>query len=149
MESRARISWRNDGAPFTYDRYTREHEWRFDTVFTVAASASPEYRGKSENIDPEKAFVAALASCHMLSFLALAARKNWTVEAYDDNAVGILEKNAQGRLAITKVTLNPAVRFASAISLPRSEIENLHHRAHEECFIANSVKTEVHVEPQF
>ena len=149
MEHRARVTWRNDGAPFTYKSYAREHEWHFDTRVVIVASAAPEFGGKPEHIDPETGFVASLASCHMLSFLALAARKGWIVESYDDNAVGILEKNAAGRLAITKVTLKPLVRFASAISLPRSEVEIVHHQAHEECFIANSVKTEVRVEPQY
>lgn len=148
-EHRAHIVWRASSAPFTYETFDRSHEWRFDKALTVAASSAPEFRGKTEVIDPEKAFVASLASCHMLTFLSLAARKGWTVEAYEDDARGILAKNAAGRLAITKVTLKPMVRFASAISLPRSEIETLHHQAHEQCFIANSVLTEVSLEPQF
>ena len=149
MEHHARIAWRNSGAPFTYEGYSRDHEWLFDSTFRVNASSAPAFRGRSEVIDPEKGFVASLASCHMLIFLSLAARKGWTVESYEDNAVGTLEKNAEGRLSITKVTLKPAVRFAPAISLPGSGVEMLHHQAHEQCFIANSVKTEVNVEPQF
>ena len=99
-------------------------------------------------VDPEEAFVASLASCHMLWFLSLAAERGWRVDAYDDAASGVLGRNGQGRLAMTVVTLRPRVAFGGASQPARDEIEALHHRAHEACFIANSVLTEVRCEPR-
>src|SRR4029453_10925941 len=99
---------------FTYDTYSRDHTWRFDGGALVAGSAAPGYLGNPKNVDPEEAFVAAVASCHMLTFLAIAARKRLVVERYEDEAVGHMEKNDAGKLAITRVALRPAVRFGGA-----------------------------------
>lgn len=136
------VSWSRGGHEFTYDSYNRDHEWRFDGGITVPGSANPKYLGNPGPVDPEEAFVAALSSCHMLTFLAIAARKRLVVDAYDDHAVGVMAKNEAGRLAITQVTLNPKIVWGGPE--PDAEaLERIHHRAHLECFIANSVTTEV------
>ncbi|MFG1626882.1 OsmC family protein [Kribbella sp. NPDC049227] len=136
------VSWSRSGHEFTYDSYNRDHEWRFDGGITVPGSANPQYLGNPGPVDPEEAFVAALSSCHMLTFLAIAARKRLVVDAYDDHAVGVMAKNEAGRLAITQVTLNPKIVWGGPE--PDAEaLERIHHRAHLECFIANSVTTEV------
>jgi organic hydroperoxide reductase OsmC/OhrA len=113
----------------------------------VQASAAPACRGSAGLVDPEEAFVAALSSCHMLTFLAYAAKRRFVVERYRDRAVGFLEKNAEGRLAVTRVVLRPEVVFADGSAPAADELEELHHKAHEACFIANSVTTTVTVEP--
>ena len=111
----------------------------------MPGSAAPAFKGSAERVDPEEAFVAALSSCHMLTFLAIAAKKRLVVDDYVDSAVGYLEKNEDGKLAMTRVVLRPAIQFADP---PSAEtIEKMHHKAHENCFIALSVKTEVTVEP--
>jgi len=150
-EYRAIIEWNRNGAMFTDNKYSRGHRWLFDGGVEVPASSSPHsvrLPFSVENaVDPEEALVAALSSCHMLTFLYLAAKKKFVIESYRDDAVGFMEKNEQGRLAITRVTLRPAVTFVGDLLPTGSEIAELHHGAHEECYIANSVKTEVSVEP--
>ena len=145
-EHHATIVWRRATDGFAYDEYNREHEWRFGSGRAVPASAAPQFRGNGENVDPEEAFVAAISSCHMLTFLAICARRRITVDRYVDNAVGYLEKNAENRLAITRVELQPDIRYSGA---PPSEadLHKLHERAHHECFIANSVNCEITVRP--
>lgn len=142
----ATIEWSRDGASFAYESYPREHTWSFDSGQTVRASAAPDFLGKPDAVDPEEAFVAALSSCHMLTFLAFASKKRMTVNRYTDRAVGTLAKNADGRLAVTRVVLSPHVEFDGDAPSPE-ELESLHHRSHEACFIASSVRTEVLVEP--
>jgi organic hydroperoxide reductase OsmC/OhrA len=146
-EHRARIDWRRDTPDFRYETYTRSHTWRFEGGVEVPASSAPEYVGDPTRVDPEAALVAALSSCHMLTFLALAARRRLVVNTYRDDAVGVMEKNADGKLAVTRVALRPAVEFEGAPP-SAADLEKLHHLAHEHCFIANSVRTEVTVEPQ-
>jgi organic hydroperoxide reductase OsmC/OhrA len=142
----ADVSWARGDAEFTYQTYSRDHVWRFDGGVTVAASANPAYLGSEANVDPEEAFVAALSSCHMLTFLTIAAKKRIVVDSYDDHAVGQMERNDAGRLAITRVVLQPEVGFAG--DEPDADtLRRMHHLAHEQCFIANSVTTEVIVEP--
>ena len=145
-EHRASVSWSLGARPFTYESYSRDHVWRFEAGVEIAASAAPKYLGNPERVDPEEAFVASLASCHMLTFLAVAARRRLQVEAYEDSAVGFMEKNAGGKLAITRVELRPRIRFGDGRAPSRQELERLHDLAHRECFIANSVHTEVSVE---
>jgi Predicted redox protein, regulator of disulfide bond formation len=146
----ATVRWRRSGAVFTDNRYSRAHEWRFDGGAVVAASSSPHVvrvpLSDPAAVDPEEAFVASLASCHMLWFLSLAAQAGFVVEEYEDAAVGVLAKNEEGKLAITVVTLRPKVIFAGTAPTD-AELARLHERAHEECFIARSVKTELRVEP--
>lgn len=146
-EHHAHISWKKNAGPFTYEAYDRAHEWTFGGGVTVPASAAPEYRGDASRVNPEEALVAAMSSCHMLTFLALAARKKWTVISYEDSAVGVLEKNELGKLAITRATLKPRVGFEGAAP-PRAELEALHEQAHKGCFIASSVRTEINLEIQ-
>ncbi len=145
-EHQATISWNRDSDDFSYEAYTRDHVWEFDNGVKIEASAAPGFRGSFDNIDPEEAYVAALSSCHMLTFLAIAARKRFVVDSYTDSAVGHLEKNEAGKLAITRVTLRPKISFAEEACPSSEELERLHHLAHTECFIANSVHTSISIE---
>jgi len=144
-EHKAAISWARGARGFGFEEYSRDHAWSFDGGVGLAATAAPEYRGSPERVDPEEAFVAAVASCHMLTFLAFASRKRWVVDRYDDAAVGFMEKNAAGKLAIARVVLRPKVVFAGKAP-SADEFARLHHSAHENCFIANSVRSEIVVE---
>jgi organic hydroperoxide reductase OsmC/OhrA len=147
-EHRARVSWKSDG-DFAKGRFSREHTWSFDGGMTIAASASPSVvplpYSNPANVDPEEAFVAALSSCHMLTFLFLASRKGFQVAAYDDDARGVMTKNDRGVPWVSSVVLSPAITYAGEKRPTPAEEEDLHHRAHEQCFIAQSVKTEVSV----
>jgi organic hydroperoxide reductase OsmC/OhrA len=146
-EHRASIAWQRSSQDFTYQTYNRAHDWRF-TAVTVPASATKEFRGDESRVNPEEALVAALSSCHMLTFLAVAAKRKLPLDAYRDDAVGVLEKNAAGKLAITRVTLRPKIQWSAGVTVTPEVLAQLHHDAHENCFIATSVKTEVTVEPQ-
>jgi organic hydroperoxide reductase OsmC/OhrA len=140
------VSWSRGEHEFTYQSYSRDHTWTFDGGDTVTASANPAYLGSETAVDPEEAFVAALSACHMLTFLAIAAKKRLVVNTYNDRAVGVMAKNEAGRLAITTVTLSPRIVFAGAEPDPTT-LDQMHHLAHEQCFIANSVTTKVTVVP--
>ena len=144
-EYQATITWKRDDNGSAPHRYGREHTWTFDGGLTVPASASPHL--VRAPIDPEEAFVAALSSCHMLWFLDLAARRGYRVTNYVDRAVGVMEKSKAGKVAITRVRLRPEATFAGEKLPTTDEIDALHHAAHEECFIANSVTTDVSCEP--
>jgi organic hydroperoxide reductase OsmC/OhrA len=146
-EHRATIDWQRSSADFTYMTYNRAHDWRFAAA-TVPASATKEYRGDESRVNPEEALVASLSSCHMLTFLAVAAKRKLSLDAYRDEAVGVLEKNAEGKLAITRVTLRPQIKWSPGVTVAAADLEKMHHDAHVGCFIANSVKTEIKVEPQ-
>jgi organic hydroperoxide reductase OsmC/OhrA len=147
----ATISWQRGSASFTDNRYSRAHTWTFDGGIEVPASASPSVvkvpYANAQAVDPEEAFVASLSSCHMLWFLSLAAERGFCVDRYVDAASGVMSRNAAGKLAMTRVTLRPDVAFAGERQPTREEIVAIHHAAHDECFIANSVKTEVLCEP--
>ena len=143
-EHRATIKWSRAGNDFTYKTYSRDHVW-IANGNEIPASAAPAYLGNPNRVDPEAALVAALSSCHMLTFLALAANKGFVVESYEDAAVGHLEKNAAGKLAITRVELHPKIVYGGAKQPTTADLEWLHDKAHKECFIANSVTTDVHV----
>jgi organic hydroperoxide reductase OsmC/OhrA len=148
-EYRASIVWRREGEDFLKGRYSRAHEWRFDGGVTVAASASPSVVpapfSRQDAVDPEEAFIAALSSCHMLTFVDIARRAGIAVESYEDEAVGIMERIAPGKMAITRVTLRPRIVFGDAAP-DKAKLDELHHQAHEACFIANSVTTRITVE---
>jgi organic hydroperoxide reductase OsmC/OhrA len=153
-EYTADILWeRSPNEDFLANRYSRRHEMRFDGGAVVAGSSSPHSvplpMSDACAVDPEEAFVASLSSCHMLWFLAIAAKRRFCVDRYFDAAVGVMQKNAQGKVAVTRVTLRPEVVFSGERLPTRAEIEHLHHTAHDECYIANSVKTEVVCEPVF
>jgi organic hydroperoxide reductase OsmC/OhrA len=144
-EYSAAIRWERGDREFADDQYSRGHEWIFDGGTTVPASASPHIvplpLSVAENVDPEEAFVASLSSCHMLFFLSLAVKRGVIVDSYADNAVGYMAKDADGKTAMTRVVLRPEATYAEPPDT--ALIEKLHHRAHDLCFIANSVKTEV------
>lgn len=146
----ATISWSRGDQKFTDNRYSRAHSWSFDGGVQVPASSSPlvvpEPMSVAANVDPEEAFVAAVSSCHMLTFLWIAGRQGFVVDSYVDHALGVMEKNAEGRIAVTRVTLRPKIVFAGERTPTTAEIDDMHHKAHEDCFIANSVKSEIIVE---
>jgi organic hydroperoxide reductase OsmC/OhrA len=146
-EYRATVSWTRDGETFSDNRYSRGHLWTFDGGVTVPASASPSVvplpLSREDAVDPEEAFVAAVSSCHMLTFLAIAAKKRFNVDRYEDRALGIMTKNQNGKLFISKITLDPAIEFSGDKKPTADQIADMHHLAHQECFIANSVLTEV------
>jgi organic hydroperoxide reductase OsmC/OhrA len=144
-EHHAKITWQRTSQDYTYQTYNRAHEWRF-TAATVPASATKEYRGDPDRVNPEEALVAALSSCHMLTFLAIATKRKLSLDAYIDDAVGFIEKNEAGRLAITRVTLRPKITWTAGITVSDADLEAMHHEAHEGCFIANSVTTKITVE---
>jgi organic hydroperoxide reductase OsmC/OhrA len=150
-EYRTTVEWSRGGAAFTDNRYSRAHRWLFDGGIEVAASSSPHVvplpMSVEAAVDPEEAFVASLSSCHMLWFLYVAARRGHIVDTYRDEAAGLMGKDTSGRLAITRVTLRPEARFGGDHPPAAEEIAAMHHEAHDKCFIANSVKSEVRCEP--
>ena len=146
----ATIHWtRPQDEKFTDSRYSRAHTWTFDGGVRVPASSAlssvPPPYSKAENVDPEEALVAAASSCHMLAFLYLAAKAGLVVDSYDDAAVGAMSRNSRGRLAVTSVLLSPEVVFSGSRSPSEAEVTALHHEAHEECYIANSISSEITV----
>jgi organic hydroperoxide reductase OsmC/OhrA len=147
---KATIRWQRTSDEFLKGRYSREHTWEFDGGAVVQASPSPAVVpapfSNAAHVDPEEAFVASLSSCHMLTFLYLAGRKGFQVDSYADEAVGVITKNERKVPWVSTVTLNPRIVFSGAKLPTRAEQEHLHHESHEQCFIANSVKTEVIVE---
>ena len=149
----ATIEWkRGEGEDFLDNRYSRAHLWHFDGNITVPASSSkhvvPLPQSVEAAVDPEEAFVASLSSCHMLWFLSLAAKAGLRVESYEDMAEGIMARNAEGKLAMIEVTLQPEVRFASETPCNAAQFQALHHSAHDACFIANSVLTQIRPRPK-
>lgn len=143
-QHRAEIRWERETGGFSYPEYNRRHQWLFEGGATVAASAAPAYLGSPEFVDPEEAFVAAVSSCHMLTFLAICSRKRIVVNRYTDKAVGYMEKNPAGRLAIMHVELSPRIEFEGAPPAA-AELEAMHRKSHGQCFIANSIRTRVTV----
>ncbi|KNZ32894.1 MAG: peroxiredoxin [Methylibium sp. NZG] len=150
-EYTAEVLWQRDGQDFLGNRYSRRHLIRFDGGAELTGSSSPHVVplpfSDPAGVDPEEAFVASLSSCHMLWFLSLAAKAGWQVETYTDNAAGTMARNAEGRVAMTVVTLRPRVTFSGERRPDGQALHALHHKAHDACFIANSVRTEVRCEP--
>src|SRR5574341_1417212 len=134
----AKVTWNRNGAKFTDSQYSRGHEWFFDGGIKVPASSSPQAVrlpfSLAEAVDPEEALVAAASSCHMLSFLWLAAKQGFVVDSYEDNAFGVMDKSPQGKLAITRITLRPKIQFSGEKQPTESELSALHHAANEECY---------------
>jgi len=147
----AEVLWLRGDQGFLGNRYSRKHVLRFDGGIEVPGSSSPQVvpvpLSEAAAVDPEEAFVASLASSHMLCFLAIAAKRQFRVDRYFDPAQGVTEKNAAGRLFISVVTLRPQVTFSGDLLPSRYQIDQMHYEAHDECFVANSVKTEVRCEP--
>lgn len=149
----AHIEWQRGSSSFTDHRYSRVHRWSFDGGLQVPASASPAIvkapYSDPAAVDPEEAFVAALASCHMLWFLDLAAREGVQIERYADHAEGALEKRADGKLWLARIRLLPAVVVSGARRPDDNLMRQLHNRAHDECFLANALKSEISIEPSW
>jgi len=147
---KAIINWKNSSPDFLKGRYSREHTWEFDGGLVVQASSSPSVvpvpLSNPAFIDPEEAFVASVSSCHMLTFLYLAGKKGFVVDSYRDEATGHMAKNEKGIPFVATMTLRPEIVFGDKTPT-KEEMDHLHHMAHEQCFIANSIKTEVTVEP--
>jgi organic hydroperoxide reductase OsmC/OhrA len=147
---RARIEWQRGGVSFEVNKYSRAHRIEFEPSVSLAGIAAkdniPPGAPHSPGADPEQLFVASLSACHMLWFIGLASGRRLVVNRYVDEAEGFLEKNSEGRIAMTRVTLRPAVEFDAPP--PPAVLAELHHKAHDRCFIANSVKTEVIIEPR-
>jgi organic hydroperoxide reductase OsmC/OhrA len=151
-EHKATVRWKLESGDFLKGRYSREHTWTFDGGLTVPASPSPGVvpvpYSNPAHVDPEEAYVAAISSCHMLTFLYVAMRQSIVVERYEDDAVGVMRKNEGGAIWISAVTLNPRIAYGGEKRPSADDEERLHHLAHEQCFIANSVKTEITVKPR-
>lgn len=147
----AEVIWTRNGQDFLSNRYSRKHTLRFDGGIEIPGSSSPHVvptpMSDATAVDPEEAFVSSLSSCHMLWFLSIAAKRKFCVDRYVDRAIGVMDKNSEGKLAMTLVTLKPEVIFSGEQTPSREQIDKMHHEAHKECFIANSVKTELRCEP--
>src|SRR6267143_1815538 len=141
-EHKVTLSWQRGDKPFEYQKYSRDHTWKFDGGHEMSASAAPAYLGNPANVDPEEAFVASLSSCHMLTFLAIACKQKFVLDEYTDEAVGHMEKNSEGKMAITRVELHPKIKWSGDRTPHAEELDKMHHAAHDNCFIANSVKTD-------
>ncbi|MEM7697626.1 MAG: OsmC family protein [Verrucomicrobiota bacterium] len=143
-EHRTTLTWQRGDTGFGYKEFTRAHSWQFPkSGQSLAASAAVDYLGDADAVDPEEAYTASLASCHMLTFLAIASISGYVVDRYADEAVGFLEKGENGKPWLARVKLNPTVEFSGEKQPDADALEKLHHKAHQECFLANSVKTVV------
>jgi organic hydroperoxide reductase OsmC/OhrA len=144
------ISWRRTGPDFAGGKYSREHTWTFDGGLVVPASASPSVVpapfSNPANLDPEEAFLAAVSSCHMLTYVFLASRQGFQVDSYDDEAMGTMTKNERGIPWVSDIALRPRITYSGQKQPTAVDEDHLHHSAHEQCFIANSIKTRVKVE---
>lgn len=147
----ATITWNRNDHAFVDNRYSRGHMWSFDGGAQVAASSSPLVvplpMSVAANVDPEEALVAAASSCHMLFFLSIAAKRGFVIDRYVDRAFGIMEKNAEGKVAMTQITLRPQIDFGGESKPTEEELARMHHESHEQCYIANSLKADIRVEP--
>src|SRR5258705_332825 len=148
-EYKATIKWQRTSPDFLKGKYSREHTWTFDGGVTVPASSSssvvPVPFSNPANVDPEEAFVASISSCHMLTFLYLASRQGFQMDSYEDEAVGVLTKNENGVPWVSLVTLHPKIIYSGGKQPSPADEKQLHHLAHEQCYIANSIKTKVAV----
>jgi organic hydroperoxide reductase OsmC/OhrA len=148
-EHKAIISWKRTSPDFLKGRYSREHTWTFDGGVTVPASPSPSAvpapYSNPAHVDPEEAFVASVSSCHMLTFLHLAARQGFQVDSYHAESFGVMTKDERGIPWVSAITLNPRIAYSGEKLPAPADEERLHHLAHEQCFIANSIKTKVTV----
>jgi len=144
-EHRLSLNWQRKCDNFTYQEINRDHVIRTESGHEIQGSAAPQYMGDSGLVNPEETLVAAISACHMLTFLVVAAKRKFVVEKYSDDAVGVLEKNTDGKMAITRVTLSPDIVF-SDLAPNNGELDQLHRMAHTGCFIANSVNCEITVE---
>ncbi|MCW8929695.1 MAG: OsmC family protein [Gammaproteobacteria bacterium] len=146
-EHNIKLTWRKQTESFAYQDYNRDHQWDFGEGLIINASSAPQFLGNPECADPERAFAAALSSCHMLFFIAICSKKRLIVENYIDNATAYLEPDSQGDLVITKVIIRPEVIFSDGVNVDQETVEKIHHQSHKKCFLAKSVKSEVIIEP--
>lgn len=144
-EHSAKVEWKRTTPDFSYETYNRKHRVSFDSGAVVDASAAQAYFGDADCVDPEELLVGAISNCHMLTFLAVAAKKKFVVDSYSDEAVGVLEKDETGKISVTRVKLTPKVSFGGELKPDAAQLKRLHDSAHDNCFIANSVKTKVEV----
>ena len=143
-EHKTILSWQRGDRSFDYKNYPRKHTWEFPrSGESLSASAAPQFLGDAGCVDPEEAFTAALASCHMLTFLAIASMSGWTIDEYRDDAVGFLEKAEDGKPWLARVEMHPEITFSGEKTPSPEEIEKMHEKSHRECFLARSVKTEI------
>ncbi|MEX2579106.1 MAG: OsmC family protein [Verrucomicrobiales bacterium] len=143
-EHKTTLTWQRGDKGFGYKEFPRAHQWKFPrSGQTLAASAAPDYLGDADRTDPEEAYTAALASCHMMTFLAVASMSGFVVDSYEDEAVGHLEKGENGKPWLARVAMDPKVAFSGDKQPAAEDLEKLHRKAHAECFLANSVKTEI------
>jgi organic hydroperoxide reductase OsmC/OhrA len=144
-EHKAALKWERGDASFGYEEYPRDHDWNFAASGnqSLRASAATEFLGSADCVDPEEAFTASLASCHMLTFLAMASLGGFVVDSYEDEAVGFLEKGDSGKPWLARVVMHPKITFSGDNQPDADQLEKLHDKAHHECFLANSVKTEI------
>ena len=149
----ATVKWhKQTDERFDDNKYSRGHIWEFDGGEIIQASSSPKVvplpYSIEANVDPEEAFIASLSSCHMLFFLSFAANRKYVVESYSDQATGVMQLNESNKMAMTEVTLNPIIEFSGELQPTLEQIEKIHHNAHKQCFIANSVKTSIKINTQ-
>ncbi len=145
-EHNVKLIWKKQTESFAYMDYNRDHQWDFGEGLVVNASSAPQFLGNPEYADPERAFAAALSSCHMLFFIAICSKKRLVVEYYIDKSTAFLEADEQGNLIISKVILRPEVTFAAGTEISRETLEKIHNTSHDKCFLARSVKSDVLVE---
>ena len=147
-EHKASIQWKRDTEDFNIKTYNRDHEVRFENGVIIPASAAVDFNGNSQLNNPEDLFVASVMGCHMLTFLAVASIKKFTVDLYTDKAEGILEKDSSGKMVMNRIILRPQIVFSGSHNPTPQELEELHEKAHNGCFIANSIKSVVIIEQQ-
>jgi organic hydroperoxide reductase OsmC/OhrA len=145
-EHKIEISWKKGSNPFQYETYDRTHAIRFQGGQSIFSSATPEYFGKAEHTNPEELLASALASCHMLTFLAVAAKKKYTLVSYESESIAVLEKSESGKAVVSKIRLIPRVQFEGEKVPDSGELAKLHETAHKNCIIANSIQSKVEVE---
>lgn len=147
-EYRVKIQWQRNTPDFDYKTFDRTHVWEFPGGQSLRGSSAPEYFGNPALTNPEEGLVATLSSCQMLTFLSIAALKRLVVESYEDEAVGETGKNERGKMMVSRITLRPKVVFGGDQVPDGKTVEGMHHKAHENCFVANSLLTEVLIEPR-
>ncbi len=146
-EHKAQVVWKRKTPTFDYESYNREHVVHYNDEVAVKSSAAAAFKGDPGCVDPEQTLTAAIASCHMLTFLAVASKKRYVVDSYEDEAVGIMENNEDGVLVVARAILRPQAKFSGAKVPSMEELKALHESAHKHCIVANSVKTKVEVIP--
>jgi len=147
-EHKISLAWKRTTPDFAYETYDRTHTVMFEGGQTVQASAAAQYLGKAEYANPEELLAASLSACHMLTFLAIAAKSRYVVDSYEDETTAILDKNAEGAMAVTKIVLRPKAVFSGEKKPDAAQLKSLHDKAGKNCFIESSIKSEVVVEPR-